>query len=129
VWSETEGPIVNLSGELSLGYEKLAGLRRDEVTMRVDLNLRNEEGALRQALRLHFRRELPEATGTLELGALLGAVNQQQTISPQLSGGGELVISVGDRKPGKPFEPLSNSATVPCVFEPGDRGEAEKEAR
>jgi len=117
IWSETHEPVVNLQGDIRLGYEKLPSLQRERVTVRVTLVGVTSEGVSQPVLvELHFHRPLPGQTGQLPLGALLAAVNQQQAISRQLLGEGRLIIALGDRDPGKPFRPLSNEVVLACVF-------------
>jgi hypothetical protein len=116
VWSKTHEPVVNLQGDIRLGYEKLPSLQREKVTVRVTLVGVTPEGVSQPLLQLHFHRPLPGQSGQLPLGALLAAVDEKQAISPQLSGEGRLTIALGDRDPGKPFQPLSNEVVLACVF-------------
>ncbi len=116
LWSETEDPIVNLAGDLDLGYETWPRWKREPVTARVVLKVSDERGAFLPVLQLYFRRTLDADGGHLPLGALLAAVNQQQAVSRQLKGEGKLAITLGERDEEKAFHALSNSVTVPCVF-------------
>jgi hypothetical protein len=115
LWSETAEPVANLQGDIRLGYEKLSRLKRDEVTVSVKLEMIGPHGESQPMLSLNFGRPLPGASGQLALGALLAAVNAQAAVSPQLSGEGQLVIAVGDRKKDA-FQPLSNDVVIRCVF-------------
>ncbi|MBM3474702.1 MAG: hypothetical protein FJX75_15670 [Armatimonadetes bacterium] len=116
IWSETHEPVVNLQGDIRVGYEKLPSLQRETVTVRVTLVGVTPEGVSQPLLQLHFQRPLPGQTGRLPLGALLAALDKQQAISRQLLGDARLTIALGDRDPGKPFRPLSNEVVLACVF-------------
>ena len=116
LWSETSAPVVNLDGELRLGYEKRAGFRGKEATAKVVVETLDARGAAQPVLRLFVKRRLPEPAGTLQLGALLAATSRQQPLTRQLRGQGQLVITLGDRGGEQGFEPLSNDVAVPCVF-------------
>jgi hypothetical protein len=116
IWSETRELVVNLQGDIRLGYEKLPSLQREKATVRVTLSAVNPANVSQPVLQLHFHRPLPGQSGQLQLGALLAAVNQQQAISRQLLGEGRLTIALGDRDPGKPFRPLSNEVAMACEF-------------
>ena len=119
IWSETTEPIVNLRGDLRLGYEKLPGLDRDTVTVRVVVEMPDQQGEFAPELTLHFHRPVPGQTGQLRLGALLAAVGEQQAVGRQFSGPGRLVITVGKGGRGMhtEYRSLSNEVVVPCRFE------------
>ncbi|MBM3497189.1 MAG: hypothetical protein FJX74_00835 [Armatimonadetes bacterium] len=117
LWSETLDPVVNLQGDVWLGYEKLPRLNRQQATARVVLELLDERGAAQPVVRMFVDRPLPGGSGRLALGAILTAVNQQQSLSARLSGDAQLVITLGDRDERKEFRPLSNEVAVPCAFQ------------
>jgi hypothetical protein len=128
LWSETTEPVVNLQGDIRLGYEKLPRLRRKDATVSVRLEMIGPQGESQLRLKLGFRRPLPGRSGQLALGALLAAVNQQAAVSPQLSGKGQLVIALGERgKSG--LRPLSNDVVIRCVFEQEGAGTSEAGAK